>query len=1740
MCKVDKTQIIDADGSPMQGGINDLRMGTVDKQLNCQTCGCNFEQCPGHFGHIELCKPVYHVGFIEQCRKILRCVCFNCSRILRPSTDGRERIEEIRRIKNPKKRQLMLYNLCKNVETCEKERKKKDESEQSVTTGTDFNSSIGDYKSGCGYKQPVYRRDPNDPLKIIIDIRDEEDDNQAEKKRELSAQDCLKVFEKISDEDCYLLGLDPEKSRPEWMIIKYLAVCPPQVRPSVSVDATLRCEDDLTYQYSHILKVNHELYTQTNQGAPNHSIADSLTLLQFYVATLMNNEIASGRAQQRSGRPIKAISTRLKGKEGRLRGNLMGKRVDFSARSVISPDPNLLLDELGVPLSIAMNLTFPERVTSMNIEYLRKLVENGPTKWPGAKYIERDDGVRIDLRYIKNLTDIHLACGYIVERHAQNGDFVIFNRQPSLHKMSMMGHRIHVLPYSTFRLNLSVTTPYNADFDGDEMNMHLPQSYETKAEIVNIMHVPKQIVSPQSNKPVMSIVQDTLIGVKLFTHRDNYITYDQVMNLVMWINDFDGKLPIPAILKPVPLWTGKQIFSLILPKVNLLRFTSNHDDTLCGKMNLIDSMVQIDNGELIQGIICKRTVGNTSGGLIHCIWNEYGPEPTLWFLTNCQRVVNNWMLLSGFTVGVSDIIAEESTIMNIQQSLNDVKKEVKDILTKAQTGVLECQPGKGMIESFEYNANNSLNKARETAGKKVQESLRNTNHLKNMVIAGSKGNNTNISQIIACVGQQNVEGKRIPFNFNKRTLPHFLKDDYGAESRGFVENSYLRGLTPQEFFFHSMGGREGIIDTAVKTSETGYIQRRLIKALEDVMVKYDGTVRNGSDQVLQFVYGEDGMTGEFIEDQKIETLNMNNDQLRKNFDFFENSNHPNFANQMRRYLSNEIVESIMYRNFLTAKREMDAEYAQIYADREKLRKEIFTNGEDKQHLPVNIPRIIRNAKMRFNINQFSISDLNPLLVKRKVEELKSKLIIVKGDDPISKEAQSYALELFFIVLNYNLSCKKIIQKDRLSEKALGWVLGEIESRFFQAIVKPGEMVGNIAAQSIGEPATQMTLNTFHFAGVSSLNVTLGVPRLKEVINVAKRLKTPSMKMYLKPEYSNDDVVKRMHANIELTTMLSVTAVSEIYYDPDIFKTIIPEDQEMIDMQMTLFKDEYIAKQDQYSPWLLRLELDKKVVYAKKLDMNYIEDVIKENFGCLDIIHSEDNSDKKIFRIRTQFDEDMPKEKGKDNPITKENVNSEEQAKKLEYNILKNVKLKGIDEIKKVYVKKVSQLKYDPNTGEKIPKNEEWLIETDGTNMNEVFMQEELDFSRITTNDINEIYRVLGIEAVRKALINEVRSVLRPYDIYVNYRHICILCDVMTQKGFLTSITRHGLNRAGNSPIRKCSFEETVDILLEAGVFSEKDNLLGISENVLVGQLAPLGTGCFDLLIDLEQIENSIIPDEAKMYEMENEIMDTPMREESDSPTRTPYAGNTPNVFGRTNNISFTPMNDGNGPNFTPGYPISSPGKNSFYRNDAMYLATPNPDASIRATSPAFNPNSDYVRTPGPYSPLPFDDRMINSEYGGTGTYSPLQKSPSLMQSNSIYGSSIIKRRGFIETTTPRSVYSPTTPGMMGSQSSSSPAYVQGNVYSSTPRQDSGGSSSQYSPVSPSYNPLSPRYGGIASSYSRNSPYYNPNLNSNSNINFGGNNNNNNNNNNNSGRNNNQNNNNIQSPIQSDEEGENEN
>lgn len=670
-------------------------------------------------------------------------------------------------------------------------------------------------------------------------------------------------------------------------------------------------------------------------GAAPIVIEEAVDWLQFCVATCIDNQLPHMRqAVQRSGKPIRAIKERLKGKEGRIRGNLMGKRVDFSARTVITPDPNLALDQIGVPRSVAANLTFPERVTKYNIDQMTELVQRGADNYPGAKFIIRPDGQRIDLRYNARNTDHHLEYGYIVERHMQDDDVIIFNRQPTLHKMSMMGHRAKILPWSTFRMNLSCTTPYNADFDGDEMNLHMPQSYLTRAEIEEMMKVERNILTPQANRPVMGIVQDTLRAARMMSKRDTFLDRQQVMHLLMFYPEWDGRIPCPCILKPHELWTGKQLLSLVIDeKVNLDQKHSAHNREEDNSDNrwipYHDTRVLIRGGVLLSGLICKATLGAKSGSLMHITRLECGHEVAKNLYGNLQTLINNWLVGNGASIGIGDTVADDGTFAEIRKLLDEASREVNNIIRMAYGGKLEATPGNTIRQTFENQVNSVLNKARNDTGQSAEKSLSEYNNFKCMSRSGSKGGSLNISQVIACVGQQNVEGKRIKFGFQYRSLPHFIKDDYGPDSKGFVFNSYLRGLTPTELFFHAMGGREGLIDTAVKTAETGYIQRRLIKSMEGLTLRYDGSVRNSNGELCQLLYGEDGMAAEWLEFQNLNTLKQSDSDFEKQFRFDLDEY------EMRKYVLDDIAESVS--TDPSVAHELAEEFEQLKKDRQLLR-----------------------------------------------------------------------------------------------------------------------------------------------------------------------------------------------------------------------------------------------------------------------------------------------------------------------------------------------------------------------------------------------------------------------------------------------------------------------------------------------------------------------------------------------------------------------------------------------------------------------------------------------------------------------------------------------------------------------------------------------------------------------------------------------------------------------------------
>ncbi|KAK1443083.1 beta and beta-prime subunits of DNA dependent RNA-polymerase [Babesia gibsoni] len=1696
VCEVTQTEFY-RDGVPHTGGLNDLRMGTTDARYNCLTCYMDLKYCTGHFGHITLAKPMYHCSFMNSLMRVLRCVCYNCSSLLCDKSDNR--VKDLMKLRSTSKRLNRLIDICSSSPRC-----------QHATVS-------GSKQLGCGYPQPRYSKEGTTLMIQFTDrhrqMLEEVDEECDQVKRAFTPEEAYKILKGISKDDMRCLGFDPERSQPAWLILQVLPVPPPPVRPYVSYGSD-RSEDDLTLKLLDIVKANNMLKKHDERATAPHIIQEISQLLQYHITTLFDNDIPGMPvASTRSKKPIKSIRARLKGKDGRLRGNLMGKRVDFSARTVITGDPNLPIDTIGVPKSIAMTLTFSEMVTPLNIENLRKKVEMGPHEWPGAKFIIRDDGTRFDLRHVKRASDLQLEYGYRVERHLQDGDFILFNRQPSLHKMSIMGHRCKVLPYSTFRLNLSVTSPYNADFDGDEMNLHLAQTHETRAEVKHLMLVPKQIVSPQGNRPVMGIVQDSLLGISKFTRRDCFLNKDQLMNLLMWIPYWDGKLPQPCIFHPVPLWTGKQVITVLLTFdqlnsltcINLMRNSGTsmeNDNPYCSSN---DSRVIISKNEHLAGVICKRTVGTSSGSLIHVLWHEAGPERCKDFLTTVQKVVNNWLIHNGFTVSCSDIMASESTLTQVADILDRSKKEVQRLVGLAQKGKLKCQPGKSLFESFEARVNKELNEAREQSGTIAAKSLDERNNILAMVNSGSKGSTINISQIIACVGQQNVEGKRVPFGFRDRSLPHFIKHDYGPESRGFVSNSYLSGLTPQEMFFHAMGGREGIIDTACKTSETGYVQRRLMKAMEDIMVHYDKTVRSGFGDILQFLYGEDGMAAEYIEDQTLDLMKLDYSDLNRLYNHdFRNENYG------VGWILDEGIRTSILTDF-SKQVVLVEEYQRLLDMKEILCRQVFPDGESRQHLPININRLLEYAKTQFPMTIESRKMMNPVDIAQRVQQLLENLTIVVTSGPqdiLAAEAQENATILIKAHLSIALHSRRLMEIEKIGKLALDWLLGEIKRMFYKSICHAGECVGALAAQSIGEPATQMTLNTFHFAGVSSKNVTLGLPRLKELINFVRKVKTPSLTIHLERGVAHDqERAKDMQTMLEYTTLEKVVAVSQVIYDPHISRTIVPNDYAWV-KEYYEFPDEDMAR---LGPWVLRIQLSNKIMTDKRLTMKEVVDRIYENLSNdeVDCINTDDNNDELILRIRVKYNSTEP---DKTSNVEHEGI----FLQRLMVQLLGAVQLRGVQKISKVYMREEARTRYNETNG-KFERVSQWVLDTDGCNLKDVLSIPGVDAHRTISNELSEIFDVLGIEAARMALLRELRAVISFDGSYVNYRHLSLLCDVMTQKGTIMSITRHGLNRTDRGPMVKCSFEETLEALVDAAIFAEVDHLKGVTENVMLGQLCPMGTGCFDIMIDDEKLRDAnqnlqIAPDSA----LSGFTSPDSTSPESMSPTKlnsmlsplpfspsyaalmmspvlnvsSPGAAVSPAVDTQALGGSFSPTIMSPQSPASPGYaPLSPNPLSPNIMSPGMGLTSPtmgiaSPSMRIMSpTSPAYSPTSPVYSPTSPtyqtgaaaYSPSSPAYSPTSPAYSPTSpAYSPT--SPAYSPTSPAYSP-----------TSP--VYSPTSPVY----SPSSPAYSPTSpAYSPTsPNLGYSPTSPAYQPASPAYSPTSPAYSPTSPAYSPTSPVYSP-------------------------------------------------
>ncbi|MFA9415926.1 DNA-directed RNA polymerase subunit A' [Natrinema sp. HArc-T2] len=882
--KIITADTYDDDGFPIDMGLMDPRLGVIDPGLECKTCGKHSGSCNGHFGHIELAAPVIHVGFTKLIRRLLRGTCRECSRLLLTEDERdefRDQIEESRKlsrdlndvtkaaIRQARKKDRCPF--CGEIQYDIDHEKPTTYYEVQQVLTSEYSQRIagamqGDEEAGVERTTPDELAEKTEiELTRVNEIlsgsfRPRESQRKAIEKAldiDLTEEDTNKLmpsdirdwFENIPDEDIEVLGINPERSRPEWMILTVLPVPPVTARPSITLDNGQRSEDDLTHKLVDIIRINQRFMENREAGAPQLIIEDLWELLQYHVTTFMDNEISgTPPARHRSGRPLKTLSQRLKGKEGRFRGSLSGKRVNFSARTVISPDPTLSLNEVGVPDRVAKEMTQTMNVTERNLEDARRFVSNGPEGHPGANYVRRPDGRRLKVTE-KNCEQLaeKVEAGWEVNRHLIDGDIVIFNRQPSLHRMSIMAHEVVVMPYKTFRLNTVVCPPYNADFDGDEMNMHALQNEEARAEARVLMRVQEQILSPRFGENIIGAIQDHISGMYLLTNDNPRFNETQALDLLRATRI--DELPEPSGVddEGKPFWTGYDVFSELLPDDLNLEFTGTVGDE-----------VVIEDGQLLQGTIAEDEVGEFGGEIVDTITKIYGNTRARIFINEVSTLAMRAIMHFGFSIGIDDETIPGEAQERIDETIEDANDRVEELIEAYERNELESLPGRTIDETLEMKIMQTLSRARDNAGNIADEHFQDDNPAVVMANSGARGSMLNLTQMAGAVGQQAVRGERINRGYEDRTLSHYEPNDLSAEAHGFVENSYTSGLTPREFFFHAMGGREGLVDTAVRTSKSGYLQRRLINALSELETQYDGTVRDTSDTIVQFEFGEDG------------------------------------------------------------------------------------------------------------------------------------------------------------------------------------------------------------------------------------------------------------------------------------------------------------------------------------------------------------------------------------------------------------------------------------------------------------------------------------------------------------------------------------------------------------------------------------------------------------------------------------------------------------------------------------------------------------------------------------------------------------------------------------------------------------------------------------------------------------------------------------------------------------------
>lgn len=1409
---ITKNSLYQNDKIPVVGGIVDLRLGTTNRELKCQTCGLNENKCPGHFGHLKLNMPVFHTVYMKYILNLMSLTCHQCG-TPKLSLDD---LKEISKTTNDhEERFSVCVNKAKKVKQCINE----DCKTPSVSIRS-YKTSIRSYRSAETMGVKYTFKDEGKTKSII-----------------LNAQTCKEKLDLIPQEFYNFLGI--QEFSPSDLIISIFPISPVAIRPSIRglfLSNNVR-EDGLTHQLISIVKCNNSIKKITenlknidNKDDENRERFKLRTLeynLQFYLQAYFDNSKSGIKSYSNnsSNSLIKSLVERWKGKEGLIRKNLMGKRANFIARAVITPDPRIGTNEMGFPISLARKLTYPEVVNEENIDRLTRIVRNGTKKYPGANYVIKTDpltGRKRNISVAIRSRSLDIEIGDIVQRHLITGDYMLFNRQPSLHKMSTMTHRIKVIEderLNTFRMNVSSTKPYGADFDGDAMNAHIPQSLMTSVELQEITDLKYQIISPANSKPCIQLVQDSILGAYLLTLSDE-IKYDwkTVLDLISGLKNIDIDIPQKNN------YTGKDIFSLIIP-------SQLHIPGIFENQKLLKTL----NKSIINKILIRE------------VWDNYNPNITIDFIDNIQLLIEEYLLLRGITVGYQDIKLDS-------QLRNDVKKQILEKELDVDISITEIENNPTVVkkDKFENVILDSTSSLQSNVGKYIQDRLDyKTNNWLHMLNSGSKGGPSNLSKSMGVIGQVRYISDRIPNTLNGRSSPHTWKNNERANTRGLIKNSFFEGLDVVELFHNQMVGRIGLSDTAIKTADTGYLERMMVKLLENCCVKHDGTVRLDNGYIIQLLYGDCGLDNSKLRRIKLPLLKMSNQEIEKEYSYGKNDD----------YIDELITIRDNIRN-LFVKYKMSSK-----------------NFDDTILFPMEIDNLINKVKNIKGKTNLTFNHIRETIQKIFYPSQECQILPVRKSELESSflnEIDYHSKIILDAVIKTYLSPKKLIEKLKFKKENFDKLFELIVFHYKKAIIHPGEMVGTTAAQSIGEVTTQLTLDTFHKTGSGSAALS-GVERLKQIIKLTESMKGPIIKIFYDSEINTDlNKVKEISSHLASITLKNILTDYQIQY----VTNSKPIDNIIIDKK-PIYTNRYGNFKKSELPWLIKCRVNKEYLFDKMITM---ED-IKLNF----VKYFDDLSNKKLKTynnlkgVLIESSSDL---------VDTENIYVHIYFDLIEINkvgdiiemtktIIERVKIRGISSVKEIsYVGKSPITKFNKDGSlkesyEYMTIANSYMLKVSTKNNTESSVDSKIkrddiekiryfnniDLSRTITNDIVKTYKTFGVEACRKLIIKEILTVLESSDEYsilgdtVNYQHVELLADLMTSRGYLVQVSITGTHKLNLSPLSKISFEHVPDNMVKSTFFNRTDTLESVSGRVMFGQAIKGGTGYSQIQLNTDMIRS---------------------------------------------------------------------------------------------------------------------------------------------------------------------------------------------------------------------------------------------------------------------------------------------